>query len=152
MKPFNSLTRLINQSQMPSHWNNLFNPDEYYDLFRKDIDACCEIAIRYKLVIDEERGLLKGRGSIYRDSTLYELRVARLFERYFDKGCLSWDPPGSEGSIGEFILRVNDVCGIRNSIFVEVKTGESKLSTPERRLRDVVKEKKIKWYEYRLKK
>ena len=34
-------------------------------------------------------------------------------------------------------------------IFIEVKSGESKLSTVERKLRDVIKEKKVKWVEYR---
>ncbi len=34
-------------------------------------------------------------------------------------------------------------------VFVEVKTGKSKLSTVERKLRDIIKEKKIKWVEYR---
>ena len=98
-------------------------------MFRKDIDTCCEIAIRYKLVSDERRGLLKGGRSIYRDSTLYELRVARLFERFFEKGCLSWDPPGSESSVGEFILSVNNVNGIKCNIFVEVKTTEKQDKT-----------------------
>ncbi len=35
-------------------------------------------------------------------------------------------------------------------IFVEVKSGESKLSTVERKLRDVIKNKKVKWKEYRI--
>ena len=35
-------------------------------------------------------------------------------------------------------------------IFVEVKSGESKLSTVERKLRDVVRNKKVKWYEYKV--
>lgn len=35
-------------------------------------------------------------------------------------------------------------------VFVEVKSGKSELSTPERRLRDVVREKKVKWVEYRI--
>jgi predicted Holliday junction resolvase-like endonuclease len=34
-------------------------------------------------------------------------------------------------------------------VFVEVKSGNSKLSTQERKLRDVIKNKKVKWYEYR---
>lgn len=96
---------------------------------RKDIDECCEIAHRYNLVIDEEKGLLKGKGKIYEESYLNELRVARLFERFFGKGCLSWDPPGSEGDIGEFILSVDNVNGIKCDIFVEVKTREKQGKT-----------------------
>ena len=122
MKPFDSLTRLIHPSQMPSHWNNLFNSDEYYDLFRKDIDTCCEIAIRYNLVVDVERGILKGGRNIYEDSFLNEFRVARLLENHFGKGCLKWDPPGRGERLGEFLLNVNN----NQSIFVEVKTKEEK--------------------------
>jgi len=35
-------------------------------------------------------------------------------------------------------------------IFVEVKSGKSKLSTTERKLRDIIKEKKIRWEVYRV--
>jgi len=35
-------------------------------------------------------------------------------------------------------------------IFVEVKSGNSKLSTVERKLRDVIKNKKVRWVEYRV--
>ncbi len=34
-------------------------------------------------------------------------------------------------------------------IFLEIKTGKSKLSKVERKLRDIIKNKKIKWEEYR---
>ncbi|MBN2422893.1 hypothetical protein JXB41_06715 [Candidatus Woesearchaeota archaeon] len=37
-------------------------------------------------------------------------------------------------------------------VFVEVKSRDSKLSTPERKLRDVIKQKKVRWEEYRVKK
>lgn len=39
---------------------------------------------------------------------------------------------------------------ISEVIFVEVKSGKSSLSTPERRLRDAVKEGKVSWEEYRI--
>lgn len=39
---------------------------------------------------------------------------------------------------------------IKEVIFVEIKSGESTLSTPERRLREVIKEGKVKWEEYRV--
>ncbi len=35
-------------------------------------------------------------------------------------------------------------------IFVEIKSGESKLSTVERKLRDIIKDKKVSWTEYRV--
>ena len=39
---------------------------------------------------------------------------------------------------------------ISEVIFVEVKSGKSSLSTPERRLRDAIKKKKVSWEEYRI--
>jgi len=107
---------------MPSHWNNLFNSDPYYDMFRRDIDTCCEIAIRYGLIVNEKKGLLIGGRNIYEESFLNEFRVARLFEAYFGKGCLDWDPPGRGGRLGEFLLKINS----NPSIFVEVKTKEER--------------------------
>ena len=35
-------------------------------------------------------------------------------------------------------------------VFVEVKSGKSNLSTVERKIRDIVKKKKVKWVEYRV--
>ena len=35
-------------------------------------------------------------------------------------------------------------------VFVEVKAGKSQLSTPERKLRDVIKHKKVSWEIYRI--
>ncbi len=39
---------------------------------------------------------------------------------------------------------------ISEVVFVEVKTGKSSLSPVERKLRDVIKEKKVDWREYRI--
>lgn len=39
---------------------------------------------------------------------------------------------------------------IEEVVFIEVKSGDSKLSTPERRLRDAIKEKNVRWEEYRI--
>lgn len=36
-------------------------------------------------------------------------------------------------------------------IFLEIKSGESKLSTTERKLKDTIKNKKVRWEEYRVK-
>ena len=35
-------------------------------------------------------------------------------------------------------------------VFVEVKSGKSNLSTVERKIRDIVNKKKVKWVEYRV--
>lgn len=39
---------------------------------------------------------------------------------------------------------------IEEVIFVEVKSGKSKLSQHEKRLKDVIDAKKVKWVEYRI--
>jgi hypothetical protein len=125
---YKCLTRFFQPSKrvFNPYFKNLFNPYSYYDMLREDVDGCCEIAIRYDLVVNDEKGLLKGGRNIYSDSTLYELRVARLFERYFGKGCLCWDPAGSAGSVGEFKLSIENKKGKKCSIFVEVKTIEKR--------------------------
>ena len=119
MEPFSNLRRLFRPSPTSRNFNNLFDPDPYYDAFRKNIEACCEIAFRYDIVADEESGRLLGGRNIYQNSTLMELRVASLFENYFGRGCLKWDPPTRSGKIGEFILNIADL-----HIFTEVKTIE----------------------------
>ncbi len=129
IEPFGNLKRLFDRSENYPNLNNLFNQDPYYNMLRKDIDECCEIAIRYGLVVDEKRGLLKGGRKIYKDSCLNEFRVARLFERYFGKGCLSWDPPSKGDSVGEFLLNIDNPDHIKCGIFVEVKTREEQKTT-----------------------
>ena len=39
---------------------------------------------------------------------------------------------------------------IKEIVFVEVKSGKARLSSVERGLRDVIKDKKVKWVEYRI--
>ena len=81
IEPYTHLQMLFNQSQKSRNkklYDALFNLDPYYNMLRKDIDECCEIAIRYNLVIDTGAGLLKGGRTIYEDSFLNEFRVARL--------------------------------------------------------------------------
>ena len=39
---------------------------------------------------------------------------------------------------------------IEEVVFVEVKTGQSQLSKTEKTLRDAIQNKKIEWYEYRI--
>jgi hypothetical protein len=99
----------------------LLNTDSYYDLLRQDIDSCCEIAIRYDLVSNYENGQLRGKGYVFQESIRFELRVARLFEKYFGKGCLNWDPQGTGNKLGDFILNLQG----SNSVFVEIKTKET---------------------------
>jgi hypothetical protein len=112
------------QQYNASLYDALFNPDPYYDMLRRDMDECCELALRYGLVVDMEKGTLKNGRKIYDDAIRNELRVARLFERYFGKGCLNWDPPGTGASVGEFLLNIDNLDHTRCSIFVEVKTRE----------------------------
>ncbi|MBT3721086.1 hypothetical protein HOC50_02210 [archaeon] len=48
------------------------------------------------------------------------------------------------------VFKGMDDNNINEVIFVEVKTGKSTLSSQERKLRDVIKEKRVKWQEYRI--
>lgn len=48
------------------------------------------------------------------------------------------------------IFRGMDEKEIKDVVFVEVKSGKATLSTHERKLRDVIKDKKVKWEEYRI--
>jgi hypothetical protein len=104
VKEYPNLRRFFQPGQKLTnpYLKKLLNLDSRYNIRREDIETCCEIAIRYNMVVDEEKGLLKGGRSIYVESTLNELRIARLFEKYFGKGCLSWDPTGNPNNIGEF--------------------------------------------------
>lgn len=43
-----------------------------------------------------------------------------------------------------------DEKNINEVVFVEVKSGKANLSSHERKLKDVIKEKKVKWVEYRI--
>lgn len=122
IKRFVNLHKLFDKRKEYHNLHNLFNPHPKYDALQQDIDECCEIALRYNLVVDKEEGQLKGGRSIYQDSTLYELRVARLFENYFRKGCLKWDQPSQTDRIVEFLLNIDNPDGTQCSIFTEVKT------------------------------
>lgn len=48
------------------------------------------------------------------------------------------------------VFKGMDNKGVKEVVFVEVKSGKSGLSTPERRLRDVIKDKRVSWEEYRI--
>ncbi len=43
-----------------------------------------------------------------------------------------------------------DEKNIHEVVFVEVKSGKSSLSKPERSLRDAIKDKRVRWVEYRV--
>ena len=48
------------------------------------------------------------------------------------------------------IFKGMDEQNISEVVFVEVKSGKSQLSVSEKALRDVIREKKVSWYEYRV--
>ncbi|NQU78694.1 hypothetical protein HQ545_02905 [Candidatus Woesearchaeota archaeon] len=48
------------------------------------------------------------------------------------------------------VFKGMDEKDITEVTFVEVKSGKSGLSTPERKLRDVIKDNKVTWEEYRI--
>lgn len=48
------------------------------------------------------------------------------------------------------VFKGMDEKNINEIVFVEVKSGKAKLSSTERKLRDAIKNKKVKWVEYRI--
>ena len=48
------------------------------------------------------------------------------------------------------VFRGLDEGRVDEVVFVEVKSGASTLSTPERRLRDAIKKRRVRWVEYRV--
>ena len=48
------------------------------------------------------------------------------------------------------VFKGMDKKDIRDIVFVEVKSGKASLSGHERRLRDVIKDKRVNWEEYRV--
>lgn len=48
------------------------------------------------------------------------------------------------------VFKGMDEKDIKEIVFVEVKSGDSKLSRVEKKLKDVVKNKKVRWEEYRI--
>ncbi len=48
------------------------------------------------------------------------------------------------------VFKGMDEKDIKEVEFVEVKSGKSQLNTHERKLRDVIKDKKVRWAEYRI--
>ena len=48
------------------------------------------------------------------------------------------------------VFRGMDNKDIKEIIFVEVKSGKAKLSSSERKLKEAIKNKKVKWIEYRI--
>ncbi len=48
------------------------------------------------------------------------------------------------------VFKGMDEKNINEVVFVEIKSGKAKLSSSERKLRDAIKNKKVKWVEYRI--
>lgn len=48
------------------------------------------------------------------------------------------------------IFRGMDEKEIDEVVFVEVKSGKASLNSQEKKLKDVIKDKKVHWYEYRI--
>jgi len=48
------------------------------------------------------------------------------------------------------VFKGMDEKNIEEVVFVEIKSGKSTLTTHERKLRDVIKDKKVRWVEYRI--
>ena len=48
------------------------------------------------------------------------------------------------------VFKGMDEKDIKDVVFVEVKSGKASLSSHERKLRDIIKDKKVNWEEYRI--
>ena len=97
----------------------LTDEDPGLDEWRNSVNECLELAYRYDLVdADLEARLKKGDRESWQ-STMNELRVARVIEEIFGTGCLRWHPQGQKQKVGEYELLLNE---IDLSIFIEVKT------------------------------
>jgi len=90
-----------------------------FDIWRKQIDDCLELAYRYNLVNTDFKGrILKGDWESW-TATMSELKIAKHIEELFGLNCLSWRPQGRERKVGEFELTLDK---IETPIFIEVKT------------------------------
>ena len=90
-----------------------------FDIWRKQINDCLELAYRYNLVNADFKGrITKGDWESW-EATMNELKVARFIESTLGIGCLGWHPEGKEERVGEFELTLNN---INTPIFIEIKT------------------------------
>ena len=97
----------------------LTDEDSKSDELRNSVNECLELAYRYDLVdADLEARLKKGDQESWQ-STMNELRVARVIEEIFGTGCLRWHPQGQKQKVGEYELFLNQIDLL---IFIEVKT------------------------------
>lgn len=97
----------------------LTDGDSRLDEWRNDVNECLELAYRYDLVDADLEARLKNGDRESWQSTMNELRVARVMEEIFGKGCLRWHPQGKKQKVGEYELVTNK---IDTSTFIEVKT------------------------------
>jgi len=89
------------------------------EVWRKHVNDCLELAIRYKLKdADLDSRLRKGDRDTF-EAAINELKCARCLENSFGKGSLRWHPEGSKGRIGEFEIVSGN---LGKPVFVEVKT------------------------------
>lgn len=90
-----------------------------FDIWRKQVNDCLELAYRYNLVNADFKGrITKGDWESW-EATMNELKVARFIESTLGIDCLSWHPEGKEERVGEFELTLNN---ISTPIFIEIKT------------------------------
>ena len=72
-----------------------------FDIWRKQVDVCLELAYRYKLIDADFEGRLKKGDREGWEATMNELKVAELIEEVLGLNCLNWRPQGRERKVGE---------------------------------------------------
>ena len=108
--PYEYLTRLFPPEFVASLsdenylYRLLTDEDSRLDDWRNNVNECLELAYRYDLVdADLEARLKKGNQESWQ-ATMNELRVARIMEEIFGRGCLRWHPQGRKQKVGEYEL------------------------------------------------
>jgi predicted Holliday junction resolvase-like endonuclease len=91
-----------------------------------------------KLAVERSRAVLAGQFSEQLAPYLPDFPWSPSEARFIGK------------PIDFLVFRGADERNIEEVVFVEVKSGKSQLSSQERKLRDVIKEKKVRWKEYRI--
>lgn len=97
----------------------LTDKDSELDELRNAVNECLELAYRYDLVDADLAARLKKGDQESWQSTMNELRVARVIEGIFGTGCLRWHPQGRKQKVGEYELFLSKMDLL---VFVEVKT------------------------------
>jgi len=109
-----------------------------FGAFKKNKDWEAELPNHKKQAIMKSRSILGGQFS------------EQLAPYLPDFGYLPTECKFIGKPIDFIVFKGMDEKNINEIIFVEVKSGKAKISSSEKKLKDVIKNKKVKWVEYRV--